>query len=122
MKYFIIGIGGGLGAVVRVSLAQLFPVILHNIPFSIIIVNAIGCFVAGLVSFWVISNVHSEIARQFLFPGFLGGFTTFSAFAMDFGQLCDRQQYDNAIIYVVLSIIIPLGCFLLGAKFIRIIS
>lgn len=121
MKYFIIGVGGGLGAITRVFLAQLFHVFLHNIPLGIMIVNAIGCFVAGVASVWVISNTHSEIVRQFLIPGFLGGVTTFAAFAIDFGQLCERQQYDNVIMYVVLSIIIPLGCFLLGAKFIRII-
>lgn len=48
--------------------------------------------------------------------GLLGGFTTFSGFALDFGSLIEQEKYMPAIFYVMLSVGLSLSCFFLGIK------
>ena len=60
--------------------------------------------------------------KHFLIQGFLGGFTTFSAFALEFGLLHDEGTDIIAIVYAILSVVLSLTLFFVGLKFIRIFS
>jgi CrcB protein len=58
----------------------------------------------------------SELARYFWLSGLLGGFTTFSAFTLDFGLLVERGQLGIALIYAGTSVVLCLGGFMIGMK------
>jgi CrcB protein len=122
--YLFIGLGGGLGAITRVAITRLLPFAdPSQFPLKILLVNAMGCFLMGLLA-ETLSLVWSpsEDIRAFLAPGFLGGFTTFSAFALEFGLLCDRNLTGWAFAYVVTSVTLCLICFMIGLKLIRFVT
>lgn len=56
----------------------------------------------------------SDDVRYFLISGFLGGFTTFSAFSLDFGFLVQKQAYMTAILYVMGSVGLSFIFFFVG--------
>ena len=86
MIWFAIALGGALGAAARhglnVAVHARYAVLF---PLGIFVVNAAGCLAIGLLAGLLSSSrIHmSEVARAFVFVGVLGGFTTFSSFALD---------------------------------------
>lgn len=118
--YFWIGLGGAFGAIARALLGSLLPAQLAGIPLQIIVVNVVGSGVMGLLAeamalYWS----PPDALRYFLFAGFLGGFTTFSSFALETGLLVDRHEIFLAILYVTLSVALSLGAFFLGMRMVR---
>ena len=120
---FIVMIGGGIGAGLR-HLANLgalrafgpgFPVgtMLVNIAGSL----AMGVFIELLMRRFGSSN---EL-RLFIVTGILGGFTTFSAFSLDFATLWQRGDTLPALGYaagsVILSIFALFAGLMLGRAF-----
>jgi CrcB protein len=124
IHYLNIGLGGALGAVTRVLLANALPsTIFRYIPLQILAINVLGCLTMGLLTGLMTFYWQPSINfRSFLTTGFLGGFTTFSAFALDFGLLIERGLTFYALLYVILSIVLSLSCFFLGLKAIAICS
>src|SRR5262245_58825030 len=87
MLWLVIAIGGALGAGARHALnvgvhARFFSA---TFPAGIFIVNMVGCAVIGLLAGMIaVQRIEAgELLRAFLFVGVLGGFTTFSSFALD---------------------------------------
>jgi len=109
MHWLLVFIGGGLGAVARhgvnrAGLAMLGP----GFPWWTFAVNVAGCFLIGLLagSFGSLETGHN--ARLFLITGFLGGFTTFSAFSLDALTLWERGEPLQAGLYILGSVILSL--------------
>jgi CrcB protein len=107
-QIIIVGLGGCLGAISRYKLGGF---VLHHtadwrFPLSTCVVNLLGCFLAGVVSglierhSWFSPNV-----RLLLLAGFLGGFTTFSAFGVDTIFLLRKGEVAVAFGYVSLSVL-----------------
>lgn len=101
-----IAIGGGLGSVARyltvTGATRLFGV---GFPVGTLVVNVVGSFAIGFISFWLLRQYPgSENARFFLTTGFLGGFTTFSAFSLDVLNLVQQGALSSAMIYVLASV------------------
>ncbi|WP_032113111.1 fluoride efflux transporter CrcB [Candidatus Paracaedibacter symbiosus] len=122
--YFAVGLGGALGAMSRVFLCHIIPASLWRyLPLQILTVNVLGCFIMGLLtgimSFYWQPN---PAIKSFLTTGFLGGFTTFSSFSMEFGLLIERDLIFPAISYVILSVGLSLICFFVGLKLVEIHS
>jgi CrcB protein len=61
----------------------------------------------------------SHEARAFLTTGILGGFTTFSAFSLDFAYLVERKEVLAAGGYVLASVVLSLLAVLAGMSLIR---
>lgn len=104
MTGFAVFFGGGLGSFARFGLAYVFG--RFTLTFSgILAVNIIGCFAAGLLTglFHAKSDL-SDLMRVFLITGFLGGFTTFSAFSLETLQFIQRGDTASAGLYVLLSV------------------
>jgi CrcB protein len=121
--YIFVGIGGALGAIIRVAIAKLLPDTLLGMPTYILGVNIIGCFVMGLVA--ELSALHwtvSENMHYFLMSGLLGGFTTFSAFALEFALLYEKKLYFLALTYGLLSFLLSITGFFAGLKLVRFFS
>jgi CrcB protein len=117
-------IGGGIGALSRAVLCHYLPLyIFTRFPIGIFTVNIIGCFLMGVLvetaTFYWSPN---EVTRTFLQAGVLGGFTTFSGFALEFGLLMERNLLVTAFLYATLSVISTIFAFYLGIKIIKIFA
>jgi fluoride exporter len=102
-KFFLIAFSGALGAPLRYLLNDLMkhsPLIMF--PTGIMLVNFIGCFCIG-IAMAQISDFKSNL-YFFLIIGFLGSFTTMSAFSQQTIELLYNGKELNALIYVVASI------------------
>ena len=79
-------------------------------PWSTLIVNVVGCAAMGILAEVVMHRLDGSPAwRAFLATGILGGFTTFSAFALDFAALTRTGELAPALIYVALSVALSLA-------------
>ena len=82
MFYFLIGIGAFLGAVTRFLLSSyLSKTIVLGFPLGTLIINFLGCFLIGV--FLAINLSNKELMTPLIIIGFLGSFTTFSAFSQE---------------------------------------
>ena len=82
MFYLFIGVGAFLGAIARYFLSTFFiKAVFLGFPLGTFFVNVLGCYLIGVLSAIHISN--KEFATPFLVIGFLGSFTTFSAFTKE---------------------------------------
>ena len=101
-----IALGGALGSLARYLLSsQITHVFGPGFPWGILVVNVLGCFTMGVIAelaalTW---NMTPEM-RAFLTTGVLGGFTTFSAFALDTAVLTERGDLAGALLYVTGSV------------------
>lgn len=80
-----IGSGGFLGAILRAYVNGLISHKLpHDLPFGTLGVNLIGSFIMGLlIAYFMYTTLFSVNVKSFLTTGILGGFTTYSAFAIE---------------------------------------
>jgi CrcB protein len=106
--------GGAAGSVLRYATgiwcAQWFGVAL---PWGTLAVNVIGSAIIGLLGGLMLGGMpFSQEARLLLITGILGGFTTFSAFSLDFGTLFLRSPTLGAG-YLALTLAGGLGAFAL---------
>ncbi len=77
--------------------------------------NVLGCLVIGVLGGLVETRgLFTAEVRLFLFTGFLGGFTTFSAFGFETVFLLRRGDWSLAALYVVLSVIVGLAAVWIG--------
>ncbi len=123
IHYILIGLGAAFGAMARAGVGKVLPVEVGGMPVSILCVNVLGCFFIGVVI--EVSALHwtlPESMRYLLIPGFLGGFTTFSSFAMEYGLLAQRGAYVTGVLYVLLSVGLGLSVFFAGIKLVRVLS
>jgi len=112
----IVAIGGGIGAALRhlVNVASL-RLVGASFPWGTLAINILGCFLMG-VFIEVLArrfNASNEL-RLFVATGILGGFTTFSAFSLDFAALWERGAAAPAIAYVFASVIGSLAAVFTG--------
>jgi CrcB protein len=80
----LIALGGALGSVLRFGVITLtYKFIDIHFPWGTIFANLTGCFVIGII--WAILDTFDEPKnlKLFLITGLLGGFTTFSSFALE---------------------------------------
>jgi len=102
-----IAAGGAVGAVMRYGVFMVTPLLLGAaFPYNTIIVNIVGSFFMGVfVTYFNIAQNLSPELKAFLTLGLLGGFTTFSAFTLDFLKMWESEQMVYAMLYVLTSVI-----------------
>ena len=118
-SYLALVIGAILGSSFRYFFT-LFNFTILGLPAATILVNIIGSFFMGLL-FYIFSTNSSDFYKMFFVVGFLGSFTTFSAFSLDAMNLFLASQYINFLIYIILSVVLSILFIFLGfvsAKFI----
>lgn len=96
-----VAIGGGAGAAARYGAALLWPTAPGAFPTTTFAVNAVGCAVIG-VFMVVITDAWAahRLVRPFFGTGVLGGFTTFSTYAVDIRRLVDTGHAATALAYL----------------------
>jgi CrcB protein len=114
---FAVALGGALGSVLRHAVNHgAARWIGLGFPWGTFLVNLAGCFLMGVAA--TIFAYKAELApawRAFFATGFLGGFTTFSAFSLDFAQLAERGALAAAVAYLVGSVALAILGFYAGA-------
>ena len=120
----IVFLGAGLGGAARHGLNLIVTRMLGtDFPFGILLVNLLGCFVMGILAGWfALRGEPGTSMRLFLMTGVLGGFTTFSAFALDTATLWERGAPGPAALYVLASVIGSLAALGAGLAVARVIA
>ena len=116
-----VALGGALGSAARYGVNVWSGRILGSeFPWHTLIVNIAGCFTMGLlIELMALKlNVGNDM-RAFLTTGILGGFTTFSAFSLDFAYLVERKSYGMAGGYAASSVVVSLIAVFAGLYLVR---
>ena len=107
MKLLLVAAGGAVGSMARYQIGAwvLARTETWAFPLGTFIVNVLGCLVAGvLIGVAEYRDFLTLDLRLLLFTGFLGGFTTFSAFGVETVALIERGQVGVAAGYVAASV------------------
>lgn len=115
--WLLVFIGGGAGSVSRYLLSGAVTRGLGlAFPYGTLAVNLLGSAAMGLLIGWLARQMpeQAQQLRTLLAVGFLGGFTTFSAFSLDTVTLIERGQWSLAALYVALSIVLCVGGLFAG--------
>jgi len=111
-QVLLVGLGGGLGSIARffVSGVAMQHAGTWRFPLGTFRVNCLGCLIIGaLVALMERRAILTAETRLFLLTGVLGGFTTFSAFALESVLLLRKGEIAIPVFYAVASV---LGGFL----------
>ena len=106
-KIIIIGLGGFLGSVMRYITVRLVDGKMNTLfPYGTLTVNIIGSFLLGVIYMAALRKAGlSENGKLFLGVGFCGGFTTFSAFALENFNLMQEKFLGTSLLYISLSVV-----------------
>jgi fluoride exporter len=96
-----VAVGGALGALARYALALALPPVPGQFPLATFLTNVAGGLLIGVlvVLLTEVTTAH-PLARPFLVTGILGGFTTFSTYAVDLEHLLARHAVGLALGYL----------------------
>ncbi len=105
MAYLWVALGGATGAAARFAVAQWAGARWGwTFPWGTFAVNVTGSLAIGLVMTVLIARGADPVYRLLLVTGFLGGYTTFSAFSFEALTLLEARRWDAAAFYVIGSV------------------
>ncbi|MFJ4602209.1 fluoride efflux transporter FluC [Streptomyces griseoluteus] len=106
----VVAAGGTIGAAARYAASLLWPVANPGFPWTTLLVNVTGCAVIG-VFMVLISEVWTahRLVRPFFGTGVLGGFTTFSTYAVEIERLVNAGEARTALAYLAATLFAALG-------------
>jgi CrcB protein len=115
-------LGGGIGSALRYGVGRAaLAVAGPNFPLGTLAVNLLGCTLMGVLAEWLAwrdTGIDASM-KLFLATGLLGGFTTFSAFALDAVALWQRGEALTAAAYAAGSVVLSIAGFLAGMALVR---
>lgn len=116
MRYLTLFIAGGLGTLCRYLLSlSVTERTDPHFPWGTLAVNLIGCTAIGLLlGFDRLDRFRWFDLRLLAVTGFLGGFTTFSAFSAEALLLFEARRHLLALTYIALSVVGGLALCALG--------
>jgi CrcB protein len=110
-----IAFGGALGAVSRFLFATgVMRATGGGLPLGILSVNVLGSFLMGVAVTVFTHHLEDVRLAPFVMTGFLGGFTTFSAFSLDTVNLIENGRFATAAFYVTGSVGLSVLALVLG--------
>ena len=120
MAYVLAALGGALGALARWGVATALPHTPGSWPWATLLVNLTGCLLLGaLTAALTARSPEPPWARPFLAVGVLGGYTTYSAFAVEVVELVDAGAAALAAGYVLVSVLGGVLAVAAGARAVR---
>ena len=119
-----VALGGAIGSAARHGVNVWSGRLLGSgFPWHTLAVNVLGCLAMGvLVELMALRLNAGNDIRAFLTTGLLGGFTTFSAFSLDFALLVERKTYGLAAAYAAGSVVLSLAAVFAGLYLVRAFS
>lgn len=109
-----VAFGGAIGASLRYLVGiGVVRLVGHGFPLGVIGVNVLGSFLMGAFVVFAAQRNLTHLS-PLIMTGFLGGFTTFSAFSLETVTLFERGQIGAAAVYVLISVIGSVGALFLG--------
>jgi CrcB protein len=104
--WLAVAFGGALGSLCRYAVgAASLRLLGPNFPWGTLFVNVVGSMAMGLFIAWLVAREpHAPAMRAFIATGVLGGFTTFSAFALEAVTLWRDKSATVAAVYVAASV------------------
>jgi CrcB protein len=119
----LVAVGGAIGSLLRYyvglgSLRLMGP----GFPWGTLIVNVVGCFIIGVFAEMIMRRFNASVElRLLLITGFLGGFTTFSAFSLDAITLFERGDVFAGGIYITASVGLSMVAVMAGLGLMRVL-
>lgn len=112
----VVAVGGAAGASARYAASLAWPVAAGGFPWTTLWVNAAGCAVIG-VFMVLITDVWAahRLVRPFFGTGVLGGFTTFSTYAVDIQRLVAGGHPRTGLAYLAATLCAALAAVWLAA-------
>ncbi|MEU8731005.1 fluoride efflux transporter CrcB [Streptomyces tendae] len=112
----VVALGGGTGAAARYAASLWWPTQSGSFPWTTFGVNVAGCAVIG-VFMVVITEIWAahRLVRPFFGTGVLGGFTTFSTYAVDTRSLFADGEVRTALAYLAATPLAALTAVWLAA-------
>ncbi len=107
-KLLSVAFGGAFGAVSR-YLINISPLngVFAKFPFPTFVINVLGSFLIGFLLILLTDKISvSDNFRSAIMIGFLGAFTTFSTFELEFFSLVKDRSFITAFAYLFLSVAI----------------
>ena len=110
MQWLVIALGGALGALGRYGIAlHLAPSNSGEFPTATVLVNVLGSFLVGVAYVFMVERGGlPALTRDMLMIGFLGAFTTFSAFSLEALLLWQAGHIQMALLYLFLTLFLCL--------------
>ena len=115
MKVLLLIAGGALGTLTRYGISGLTHRFMDGVfPWGTLMVNLSGALVIGFIwGLWENERISSNM-RTFVFIGILGGYTTFSSYALETLNLFRDGETKLALINIIASNILGLLLVFLG--------
>ncbi len=101
--YFWMIVCGGLGSLLRYGATQGAVAWYGASWLGTLLVNVVGCFLFGFCYAWGARGAVSPCTRALIVSGFLGGFTTMSAFAGDVFVALNQQRFFDGAAYALVT-------------------
>ncbi|GAB3852049.1 fluoride efflux transporter CrcB [Micromonospora andamanensis] len=116
----VIAVGGMTGAVARHGLAVALPHPPHGFPWSTFAVNVSGCLLIGVLMVLITEAwTAPRLVRPFLGVGVLGGYTTFSTYAVEVQQAVAAGAARTGLLYLAGTLVAALAAVFLGITLAR---
>jgi CrcB protein len=113
----VIAAGGVVGSEARYTLTLELPDAARGVPWTTFAVNVLGCLAIGALMAGVRRwGARRPLLRPFAGVGVLGGFTTFSAYAVGVDRLLASGRPLPAIAYLVLTPVAAVAAAVLGER------
>ena len=109
--YIAIAVGGVLGCWARYAMTNVVQSIFgREFPYATLSINLLACLLMGFLFEETIERLTiSPVLRVGILTGFVGGFSTFSTFAMETLLLAEQGEPAKGLLYVLLSVVLGLA-------------
>ncbi|TDD30209.1 CrcB family protein [Actinomadura sp. KC06] len=115
--------GGVLGALARYGLTSAFPYGAGDFPWAVFWINVSGCLLIGVLMVLITETWRAHhLVRPFLGVGILGGFTTFSTYAVDIQHAVEGGAPRVGLAYLALTLVAALAAVVAGIRLARALS
>lgn len=116
IRYLVVLVGGGAGALARyVAASAIMTRFGGKFPLGTLVINVTGSFLIGFLMTLLTERLHLDpVWRLLLVVGFLGGYTTFSSFEWETFTAVREGALWNGMLNVVSSVMLGYVAVWLG--------